>query len=121
HGEVLGLITLKDVLEAIVGDLGDEDEPANSDATRRADGTWLIDGAMTLDRFRELFPAVSTFPSEADAAYRTLGGFVMAELGRIARVGDTAAHDGFKFEVLDMDSKRVDKLLVAPPHEETGV
>jgi putative hemolysin len=121
HGEVLGLVTLKDVLETIVGDLGDEDEPVNSDATKRSDGTWLIDGAMTLDRFREIFPAAPQFPGEADERYRTLGGFVMAELGRIAQVGDLASLADYRFEVLDMDGKRVDKLLVSPPHEESGI
>jgi putative hemolysin len=121
HGEVLGIVTLKDILEAIVGDLGDEDEPANSDATKRADGTWLVDGAMSVDRFREVFPSAPRFPGELEGAYRTLGGFVMAELGRIAAVGDIAAHQDYRFEVLDMDGKRVDKLLITPPHEETGV
>jgi putative hemolysin len=121
HGEVLGIVTLKDVLEAIVGDLGEEGEPANSDATKRADGSWLIDGAATLERFREIFPDAPSFPGEAEQRYRTLGGFVMAELGRIAEVGDHAALQDYRFEVLDMDGKRVDKLLVSPPHEETGV
>jgi putative hemolysin len=121
HGEVLGLVTLKDVLEAIVGDLGDEDDPADSDATQRSDGTWLIDGAATLDRFREIFPAAPTFPGEAEERYRTLGGFVMAELGRIAKVGDRVSLEDYRFEVLDMDGKRVDKLLISPPHEETGI
>jgi putative hemolysin len=121
HGEVLGLVTLKDVLEAIVGDLGDEDAPANSDATRRLDGTWLVDGAMTLDRFREVFPAAPAFPEGAGEQYRTLGGFIMAELGRIAAVSDRVSLSDYRFEVLDMDGKRVDKLLVSPPNEETGV
>jgi putative hemolysin len=121
HGEVLGIVTLKDILEAIVGDLGDEGEPANSDATKRHDGSWLVDGAMTLDRFREVFPAAPSFPGEADQQYRTLGGFIMAELGRIAAVGDLVSLSDYRFEVLDMDGKRVDKLLVSPPHEETGV
>lgn len=121
HGEVLGIVTLKDVLEAIVGDMGDEGEPANSDATRRHDGSWLIDGAMALDRFREVFPDAPNFPGEADQQYRTLGGFIMAELGRIAAVGDIVALSDYRFEVLDMDGKRVDKLLVSPPHEETGI
>jgi putative hemolysin len=121
HGEVLGLVTLKDVLEAIVGDLGDEDAPANSDATRRLDGTWLVDGAMTLDRFREVFPAAPDFPEGAGEQYRTLGGFIMAELGRIAAVSDRVSLADYRFEVLDMDGKRVDKLLVSPPNEETGV
>jgi putative hemolysin len=121
HGEVLGIVTLKDVLEAIVGDMGDEGEPANSDATRRHDGSWLIDGAMALDRFREVFPDAPIFPGETDQQYRTLGGFIMAELGRIAAVGDIVSLSDYRFEVLDMDGKRVDKLLVSPPHEETGI
>lgn len=120
-GEVLGLVTLKDVLEAIVGDLGDEDAPINSDATKRHDGTWLVDGAMTLDRFREVFPEAPSFPGEKDEHYRTLGGFIMADIGRIAAAGDRVSLSNFGFEVLDMDGKRVDKLLVSPPHEETGV
>jgi putative hemolysin len=121
HGEVLGIVTLKDVLEAIVGDLGDEGEPANSDAVKRHDGTWLLDGAMSLDRFRELFSEAPRFPGEVDAAYRTLGGFVMAELGRIAAIADSVSLGEYRFEVLDMDGKRVDKLLITLPHEETGV
>ncbi len=121
HGEVLGLVTLTDVLEAIVGDLGDEDETANSDAVRRTDGTWLVDGSMSLQRFRELFPDTTAFAGEANGDYRTLGGFVMAELGRIAAVSDEASHSGYQFEVVDMDSRRIDKLLVTPPREDTGV
>lgn len=121
HGEVLGLVTLTDVLEAIVGDLGDEDEAANSDAVRRTDGTWLVDGSMSLQRFRELFPDVSAFAGESSGDYRTLGGFVMAELGRIAAVADKASHSGHQLEVIDMDGRRIDKLLVTPPRDDTGV
>ena len=121
HGEVLGLITLTDVLEAIVGDLGDEDEPANSDAVKRTDGSWIVDGAMSLERFRELFHEAPAFSGEASGDYRTLGGFVMAELGRIAAVADVAMHAGYRLEVIDMDGKRIDKLLVNPPRDDTGV
>ena len=121
YGEVLGLITLTDVLEAIVGDLGDEGEVANSDAVQRTDGTWLVDGAMTLDRYREVFPDAPKFPGEVGGDYRTLGGFVMAEIGRIAAVADRVTHADYTLEVLDMDGKRVDKLLVSPPRDDTGV
>lgn len=121
HGEVLGLVTLTDVLEAIVGDLGDEDEAANSDAVRRSDGTWLVDGSMSLQRFRELFPDAGAFAGEVSGDYRTLGGFVMAEIGRIASVSDKAIHSGIALEVIDMDGRRIDKLLVTPPREDTGV
>ena len=121
HGEVLGLITLTDLLEAIVGDLGDEGEAANSDAVKRVDGSWLVDGAMTLDRFREVFTDAPKFPGEDGGDYRTLGGFVMAELGRIAAVADRVGYAEFTMEVVDMDGKRVDKLLVSPPRDDTGV
>lgn len=121
HGEVLGMVTLTDVLEAIVGDLGDEDEPADSDAVKRADGSWIVDGAMTLDRFRELFADAPPFAGEISGDYRTLGGYVMAELGRIAAVADSVSHGGFRLEVIDMDGKRVDKLLATPPRDDTGV
>ena len=100
---------------------GDEGEAANSDAVKRVDGTWFVDGAMTLDRFREVFPDAPKFPGEDGGDYRTLGGFVMAELGRIAAVADRVAHAEFTMEVVDMDGKRVDKLLVSPPRDDTGV
>jgi putative hemolysin len=121
HGEVLGLITQTDLLEAIVGDMGDHDQPANSDAVKRTDGSWIVDGAMTLERFREVFPDSPPFEGEVSGAYRTLGGYVMAEIGRIAAVSDHVNHENFRMEVVDMDGKRVDKLLVHPPREDTGV
>ena len=121
HGEVLGMVTQTDLLEAIVGDMGDHDQPANSDAVKRADGSWIVDGAMTLERFREVFPKAPAFAGEISGDYRTLGGYVMAEIGRIAAVADSVHHDEFRMEVVDMDGKRVDKLLVHPPREDTGV
>lgn len=121
HGEVLGLITQTDLLEAIVGDMGDHAQPANSDAVKRADGSWIVDGAMSLERFREVFPHAPAFDGEISGDYRTLGGFVMAEIGRIAAVSDSVNHENFRMEVVDMEGKRVDKLLVHPPREDTGV
>ena len=121
HGEVLGMVTQTDLLEAIVGDMGDHDQPANSDAVKRADGSWIVDGAMTLERFREVFPKAPAFAGEISGDYRTLGGYVMAEIGRIAAVADSVHHDEFRMDVVDMDGKRVDKLLVHPPRDDTGV
>ena len=101
--------------------MGDHDQPANSDAVKRADGSWIVDGAMTLERFREVFPEAPAFAGEISGDYRTLGGYVMAEIGRIAAVSDSVHHEQFRMEVVDMDGKRVDKLLVHPPREDTGV
>jgi len=76
---------------------------------------------MTLERFRELFPDATAFAGESSGDYRTLGGFVMAELGRLAEVADVVTHGPFRLEVMDMDGRRVDKLLLTPPRDDTGV
>jgi putative hemolysin len=107
YGGVSGLISLSDLVESIVGDIpgkGDEDEPA---ITRRPDGSYLVDGALPLDRFsREL---------GLDAAagdYDTVAGLVLDRMGKIPKAGDTCAWGDCILEVLDMDGNRIDKLLV---------
>jgi putative hemolysin len=111
YGEVQGLATMTDVLEAIVGDVPDSDEPVEPDIVRRADGSFLVDGSTPLARVgeRSLEP-----PAEDAGAYHTLGGLVMARLGRVPKTGDHFDYAGLRFEVLDMDRHRVDKVLVAP-------
>ena len=103
-------MTTADVLEAIVGDipgLGEEDEP---EAVKRADGSWLLDGMLPLDEFQELFQ-IKELPAEG---VDTLGGFVMRRLDRIPFTGDEFEWRGLRFEVVDMDRHRVDKILVRP-------
>lgn len=104
-GGVTGLLTINDVIEEIVGDI-DTGEPQ---ATQRQDGSWLLDGMLDIDEFKELFQA-GTLPNEDD--YETLGGFVMASLGHIPQVSDQFEWEGLRFEVVDMDARRVDKILV---------
>ena len=118
HGAVEGLVTLTDVLEAIVGDLvppGGQSEPM---AVRREDGSWLLDGGITIDGFKEVFP-VERMPGEEEGAYQTLAGFVITHLGRIPSAADRFEWGGLSFEVVDMDGRRVDKVLVAPARKET--
>ncbi|HTX92734.1 MAG TPA: hemolysin family protein [Anaerolineales bacterium] len=103
-GVVQGLVTLADILEEIVGDL--EAEPQ---ATQRQDGSWLLDGMLPNDEFKEIFN-LRRLPDEEE--YETLGGFVMMHLKRIPQAADTFEWSGLKFEVMDMDDKRVDKVLV---------
>jgi putative hemolysin len=108
YGTVEGLLTLTDILEAIVGDMpvGDEeDEPA---MVQRPDGSWLLDGRLPLDEFQDLFELTSV--PETD--FHTLAGLVVSALGHIPRVGESFHNAGLDFEVVDMDGNRVDRILV---------
>lgn len=104
-GTVQGLITLNDILSEIVEGIG-TDEPT---ATQRQDGSWLLDGMLPVDEFKEIFN-LRELPDEDD--YETLGGFIMYSLGRIPQVSDKFEWNGLSFEVMDMDGRRVDKVLV---------
>jgi len=109
YGGIDGLITLIDILEAIVGDIPTEEEIVEPPVLQREDGSWLIDGLLTLDEFEALFP-VKRFPEEG--VYQTMGGFVVYMIGKLPVTGDTFEWGGFRFEVVDMDGHRVDKLLL---------
>jgi putative hemolysin len=104
-GAVQGLITLNDILSEIVEGIG-TDEPV---ATQRQDGSWLLDGMLPVDDFKEIFN-VREMPEEE--GYETLGGFVMYSLGRIPQASEKFEWNGLTFEVMDMDARRVDKVLV---------
>jgi putative hemolysin len=101
------------VLEAVVGDLGMMGEPAQPRAVQREDGSWLVDGLMQIDEVREAL-GLDRLPGEEDESYQTLGGFMMAHLGRIPVVADHFETGGLRFEVVDMDERRVDKVLITP-------
>jgi putative hemolysin len=81
---------------------------------RREDGTWLLDGGLPIEDFRELFD-LERLPGEAENTFETLGGFIMAQLGRIPAVADSFEWNDYRLEVMDMDGRRVDKVLLAPP------
>jgi putative hemolysin len=104
-GGVQGLLTINDIIEEIVGQMEFE-EPQ---ATQRQDGSWLLDGMLEVDEFKEIFK-LSTLPHEGE--YETLSGFVMASLGRIPQAADHFDWNTLRFEVIDMDGRRVDKVLV---------
>ncbi len=116
YGGIDGLVTLIDILEAIVGDIPTEEEIVEPPVLQREDGSWLIDGLLTLDEFEALFP-VKRFPEEG--VYQTMGGFVVYMIGRLPVTGDTFEWGSYRFEVVDMDGHRVDKLLLtALPEDE---
>ncbi|MDK1119530.1 MAG: hemolysin family protein, partial [Anaerolineae bacterium] len=101
-GGVTGLLTINDVLEVIVGDIED-DAPQ---VTQRQDGSWLLDGMLDINEFKELFD-LGPLPNEDD--YETLAGFIMTSIGNIPQTADQFEWQGLRFEVIDMDVRRVDK------------
>jgi len=112
YGGVEGLVTLNDILEDLVGDVASVDMPEERQVYQRPDGSFLIDGKLQIDDLKELLK-IAKLPDEESGSYQTLGGLVMLEVGRVPVTGDTFETDGFKFEVVDMDGKRVDKVLVS--------
>ena len=119
YGGVEGLVTLNDILEDLVGDVASVDMPEERQVYQRPDGSWLIDGKLQIDDLKEVLK-VSKLPDEESGSYQTLGGLVMMQVGRVPVTGDVFETEGYKFEVVDMDGKRVDKVLVskASPHSE---
>lgn len=119
HGGLEGLLTFNDLLESIVGDVPEIHDPTDPTATKREDGTWLVDGKMLIDDFKMLFN-IDEMPEEEQNFYHTLGGFVMIYLGHIPQAGDKFEWGDFGFEVMDMDWRRVDKVLLTPHVSQQG-
>ena len=111
YGDLEGLVTQSDILEALVGDIPGSAE-SDQRVVRREDGTCLIDGMVGLDELRQVL-GVSHLPGE-DADFHTLGGYVMARLNRVPMVADRVTAAGYRFEVVKMDGRRVDRVLVSP-------
>lgn len=114
YGVLQGLVTLNDIMEAIVGDLPSSAELDDPTAIQREDGSWLVDGTIAIEDFKQRFD-IEELPGELRGNYQTLGGFVITYLGHIPKAADCFEWEGFRFEVMDMDGNRVDKVLVVPP------
>jgi len=104
-GSVQGVLTISDILEEIVGDI----ETGEPQATQRQDGSWLLDGMLEVEDFKDIFN-IRRLPDEDE--FETLGGFIMTQLGRVPSAADRFEWNGLNFEVMDMDGNRVDKVLV---------
>ena len=120
YGAVQGMITVIDVLEAITGEFT---TPTAEDAwaVRRDDGSWLFDGLIPVPELKDRLE-LKDLPEEDRGRYNTLAGMVMLLLGRLPRTADSVEWEGFRFEVVDMDGKRVDKVMVSTlaPREAEG-
>ncbi len=109
-GGIEGLVTLIDMMEAIVGDIPTAEEIAEPPVVKREDGSWLVDGSIDIDDLKELLE-VGELPDEGD--YQTLGGFIVLLIGRLPRAGDRVDWQDYRFEVVDMDGYRIDKVLLS--------
>jgi putative hemolysin len=113
YGSVEGLITMRDIIEAIIGDFPEVEQSDKSEIIRRQDSSYLVDGMLAIDRFLEFFHFIE-IPDDERNYYHTVGGFVLTRLGHIPVAGETFDWEGQRIEVVDMDGKRVDKVLVTP-------
>jgi len=111
YGGVMGFVTLFDVLEAIIGELPSKGEVNEPEIIQREDGSYLLDGLLPIDEFKELFD-LDTLPEESKVGFQTVGGFVMNQIGSIPTTGQNFNWENLRIEVLDMDGHRVDKVLV---------
>ncbi|MBD2339067.1 HlyC/CorC family transporter [Calothrix sp. FACHB-156] len=113
YGVIQGLVTLNDIMSEIVGDVPADPGQDQPQAVQREDGSWLLDGMLPVEEFLEIFDMEEWQPDER-GSYQTLGGFVITHLGRIPAAADHFEWQGMRFEVMDMDGNRVDKVLVIP-------
>lgn len=111
YGDLEGLVTLTDILVALVGDIPEIGE-TDQRIVRREDGTWLIDGMLGLDELKQVL-GVTILPGE-DPEFHTLGGYLMARLNRVPMVADRVTAGDYLFEIVDMDGRRVDRVLIMP-------
>jgi putative hemolysin len=113
YGGIEGLLTHHDLLEAIAGEMAAGEKRGELKAVQRHDGSWLLDGMLAVDEFKEIFH-LEELPGEKRDAFQTLGGFLFTQFGRVPAVSDSFVWHNLRFEIVDMDGKRIDKVLVMP-------
>ncbi|MGN1363046.1 MAG: hemolysin family protein [Methanobrevibacter sp.] len=111
-GTVLGLITLNDLLEGIVGDIPGIDEMDDPKAIKIRNHSWLLDGRITIDRFKEIFDINEELPNEEEDDFSTIAGFILSYIEKIPVKGEKFHWDKYYFEVLEMDGNQIDKILI---------
>jgi putative hemolysin len=112
-GSITGILSLLDLLEAIVGDLPSHDDRQKARVVKREDGSWLVDATLPVEDFaKEIGKGADHYQLDGD--YQTLGGFIVHNLARVPHEGDIFQYRGHRYEVVDMDRHRLDKILVTP-------
>ncbi len=119
YGTLAGLITLNDIVESLIGHVSRGGEEAEPLAIKRADGSWLLDGALPVAELKALMD-VERLPHEERSSFNTLAGWVMTHLGRVPHTGDVFVWGRFRFEVIDMDRHRIDKVLLSAARRKDG-
>jgi putative hemolysin len=112
YGDIQGMVTLNDLLVAVFGRMAQSADDGDTPIVQRDDGSWLVDGRVGVDDLRELL-GVTRLPLEDEHEFRTAAGLVTVHFGRIPQVGEHFTGGGFRFDVVDLDGARVDKLLIA--------
>ncbi|WP_027158153.1 hemolysin family protein [Methylobacter luteus] len=112
YGEMEGLVALSDVLTAIVGDFPTVESELDPDVVQRDDGSWLIDGSVSIARLKSILDIDTDFPDEMANVYNTIGGFILFYLERVPHVADNFEYGDWRFEVVDIDGTRIDKVLI---------
>jgi putative hemolysin len=113
-GDFQGVVTLHDILQSLVGDIAEPGEGPSASVEKREDGSFIVDGMTPLDTVKDL-TGIARLEDEEGADYHTLGGFIMARMHRIPTIGNQVTIDGVRFEVIGMDGRRVDRVLIVPP------
>lgn len=110
HGGLEGLVTLQDILDSLVGDMGDDERDV--DAVQREDGSWLLEGSLGIPELKDCL-GLDTLPEEKRWRYHTLSGLILLLLGKLPATGDTVVWESWQLEVMDMDGRRIDKVLAS--------
>jgi putative hemolysin len=110
-GGITGLVTMSDVAEAVLGDIPSLDQRLQPEAKQRDDGSWLIDGLYDVGDLAEKMESLE-LPEGAGRDYQTVAGFVVSQLAHVPAEGEIFEWKGWRFEIIDMDRHRVDKVLV---------
>jgi putative hemolysin len=114
YGSIEGIVSPTDILEVVAGAVPEHGEAIDSEAVQRDDGSWLIDGMMPVDEFED---RLGLHGLKDTGEFDTVAGFALWQLGRLPKAGDSFAWRDWRFEVVDMDGRRIDKLLVVPPED----
>lgn len=113
YGDIEGLVTVMDIFTAIVGELPSVSPESVFAVTQRADGSWLIDGDIPIAQLKSTIGITSQFPGESSNAYNTLAGMILFNLEKLPQLAEVYETDDWRFEIIDLDGSRIDKVLVS--------
>ncbi|MCK9619615.1 MAG: hemolysin family protein [Methylobacter sp.] len=117
YGDIEGLVTAMDVFTAIVGELPSVSSESLFEVTQRSDGSWLIDGDISINQLKSTLGMADQFPGESSNEYNTLAGMILFNLERLPQLAEVYETEDWRFEIVDLDGSRIDKVLISPVHK----